>query len=441
MANRWISYSRAAEIIKDYYDSGINKKFPEIVINKSKIQRFEKLLENVLEHDLMDDANTIKDIPIREYFYKVTFLAEEYTNLLKKLRKEDGNESLDYIADYIFSNSQIAEEIDNLSSHEQIIEYINNNLYTFHTIENLEKVFPKFHINENLDKGFYKDLYDFLSICNYGHENLVKNINVIFHKMALILSEYKKNNDLKMYQDVLNENLDKYFENNPSLGKKIEVEEFYVEYKLDTSMLRFNEAVSFLLKLKFFTLLMNRMLTKQWVSYSVFSEIPVLDTSGQMSVYNIVRMTTSCSDLKELKNKIRRLQRLVKKDYDLFVKKMSPKIEVEKLKHMKYYFVQLIVLSEEIKEENEIDEEIERKNKYIKIVKETKNIIYRLINDEHLTHKELDHLTSFIVYKDMEYYLKEKTFDFMKIRIIEESKINKEVIDLLIKTIEENFLK
>lgn len=429
MANRWVSYSKAAENIKDYYTKYIGKELPEIVIDKSCVQRFEKLLENVLEYDLMNDENTAKDIEVREHFYNMTFIAEEYTNLLKKLRKEEGRENLDYIADYVFSYNQIAEELDNISSCKQIVEYINENPYKFHTIENLKEIFPKFHTNEHLDKGYYKDLYEFLYICTLGCDRVSEGVNSIFHHMSLELHKDKQENDIKIYQAVIKRNVDEFLKKNYELIKDFEIENFYVEYNLQTTSLSFPEAVVLLLRLKIYTLTMNIKLTKEWEYYSIFSQIPLLNDEGQMSVSDIVRMTTSYIDSRELNNNIRRFQRRVQKDYELFVKKISKKIEVEKLKNMKYYFVQLIILSEEIKEE-----ENEEENKYIKIIKETKRIIYRIINDEHLTYKEWNHVLSFIVYKDMEYYLKEKTFDFMKFRIIEESRLNKKNLNLLIET-------
>lgn len=197
MANRWVSYSKAAENIKDYYTKYIGKELPEIVIDKSCVQRFEKLLENVLEYDLMNDENTAKDIEVREHFYNMTFIAEEYTNLLKKLRKEEGRENLDYIADYVFSYNQIAEELDNISSCKQIVEYINENPYKFHTIENLKEIFPKFHTNEHLDKGYYKDLYEFLYICTLGCDRVSEGVNSIFHHMSLELIKISRRMILK----------------------------------------------------------------------------------------------------------------------------------------------------------------------------------------------------------------------------------------------------
>lgn len=435
MKNRWISFQRAIEIIQDYYnnsENGVKNLLPEIVINKSCIQRFENLLLEILEYDLMDDESTIKDKDKRERFYRLTFISEENTKFLKKIRQVVNKENLDYIADYVFVNSQIEDELNNVLTSSEVINYIKDNPYEFHTIENLEKKFPNFHINDNLDKGFYNDLFTFLHISTLGTGDLKEAVNYVFLCGSLALKESKQKNDSMIYSDIIKKNTDKYFEKNSSLLEKFFVDNFYANYEIDTSKFSFEQAVLVLLKLKILTLTLNIILTKQYEYYSVFSKIPLLNTEESISISDVVRMTTTYNSSKELNNNIRKYQRKLKNDYDFFVKKVSKKIEIEKLKYMKYYFLQLIILSEEIEED-------EGNIEYIKIVKETKKIIYKLINEEHLTHTEWDYIISYIIYKDVEYHLKEKTFDFMKIRIIEESKINNEVLNLLVKSLEEGF--
>lgn len=393
MADRWISYSKAEEILKDWYERKLNKIMPNVIINKSCIQRFEKLLEEVLEYDLMADNNTLKSQERREYYYKLTFIAEEYTKLLKKLKKEANRETLDYIADNVFAN---------------------------------------FNTFEDLDKGFYSDLYAFLQLCAQNNKELIEAVNTLFLAAKVTLYEDVQNCNKKMLEDLINGNMDNYLKNNASLLEKFDIETFYNSYEIDTSLLSFDEAVVILLRLKIYILMTNIMLKKQYEHYSIFSKIPLLNVDNKMSVLDIVRTTTSYKDYNDLMNKARKFQRQIKKDYELFEKKVSKKTKLAKLKNMKYYFLQLLILSEESNDEGEASE-------YLKTVKDTKRIVYKIIKNEHLKHEEWDYILSYIIYKDVEYYVKDKTFDFMKIRLVEESKIIKENLFSVLKVIEEVF--
>ena len=57
MAERWITYTKIVEVLNEHYNSSEDLKieFKELKINKSKVQRFEKLLVEVFNYNLMDE--------------------------------------------------------------------------------------------------------------------------------------------------------------------------------------------------------------------------------------------------------------------------------------------------------------------------------------------------------------------------------------------------
>ena len=79
MAERWITYTKIVEVLNEHYNSSEDLKieFKELKINKSKVQRFEKLLVEVFNYNLMDENLVAGDFKRKCLDYIDVFFSEE----------------------------------------------------------------------------------------------------------------------------------------------------------------------------------------------------------------------------------------------------------------------------------------------------------------------------------------------------------------------------
>ncbi len=404
MAERWITYTKIVEVLNEHYNSSEDLKieFKELKINKSKVQRFEKLLVEVFNYNLMDENLVAGDFKRKCLDYIDVFFSEERTGLLKKIKKEDEKQSLDYLNEYA-----------------------------------VEACFNIFDIkNEYLENWtFLRDIETFFSFYDTSKED-----SLIFLESAFELNKKVQEWNSKKLKKIRNNKkdfLDKLNKNEIEIRDDIEYD---FPENINMKNMLFSEAVYFLLKLKIYRLTNVLMIKKQYVEYINFSKFPILNVDEIKSISNTVKLIYK-SNIHGKAAKIRDIQRTHKRVYEYFeyLTKKIVGINGEIIENLKVYLTQLILLSEKYSEQGNIEANDfgEVENHYRKLMSETKKIIIKINNkDSGITHSEWEYILSYLIYKTHEYYLKEKTIDYMFERVEEELEFTIENYSELIRKIE-----
>lgn len=397
MGDRWISYSEAVKIVEKVYNDEIIDVFPDVIINKSTLQKFEKLVEEVLEHNLLDEKNSMNNLETRNYFYATIFLVESKLGLLKKINKQYKEENLNFLNESV-SSTEFQDTIKADDDFSEMLD-IYMRLITNDQIEiivNLEKLIVQEALN----------LYSEVKMRNYFLDSKIKNNKI--------------ENEINENKDIIEE-----------LNSDSNLEELYSHYVIDTSHISLNIGFYILLKLKVYTMTNNLLLKKQYIHYSIFSKLPLVNPNG--SVRNIIRMSGlyhGPSLRNKLASEVRKYQRKVKDNYKLFEKIVITKYKISLPKNSENYFVQLHLL-------DIVSNRRKMSKEYVKILNNITKLIRSVIENKDILYGEWEFIHSYFIYKSYEYYLKDKTFDFMKLRLIAESRCNEESIERLSRKLQE----